>query len=312
MPPVDSATAAASPHSTAPTRLIAIGWALASSACLSNLWVIVRTLNDRHHPFEITFFASLFSLLLFLPWLLKVGRSALYTKRIGRHFIRACFNSIGIMAWFWALTLMPLADAAALGLMSPLAATIAAMIFLGENVRLRRWLALGFGAAGALVIIRPGFQEVGLGVWLIVTMAVFSAFQRTLAKTLTRTEGSATSVVYLMLFQAPIALAVALPFWVAPLPGEWPLLVASGILLGGAHYCFMQSVQLADVSALEPYNFVRLIFAAVLGFFIFSEIPDLWTWIGGGMIIMSTSYLARREAALRAQGRSASVPPTVE
>lgn len=312
MPPANSASLVALPHSSAGTRLVAIGWAIASSACLANLWVIVRTLNDRHHPFEITFFASLFSLLLFVPWMLKVGRAAFYTQRLRWHSLRGVFNSIAILAWFTALTLMPLADAAALGLMSPLAATIAAMVFLGENVRLRRWLALGFGAVGALVIIRPGFQEVGLGVWLIVTMAVFSAFQRTIAKTLTRTESSATSVVYLMIFQSPITLLIALPVWVTPLPGEWPLLVGAGLLLGGAHFCFMQSVRLADISALEPYNFVRLIFAAVLGYFLFSEIPDMWTWVGGLMIVVATSYLARREAALRLEGRAAGTPPSVE
>lgn len=313
MPPSETLSAdAISEASIARTRLIAIGWAVASSACLSNLWIIVRNLNDRHHPFEITFFASLFSLILFVPWMVKVGRTALHTNRLGRHFIRGVCNSIGIMAWFWALTLMPLADAAALGLMAPLAATVAAMVFLGESVRLRRWLALGFGAAGALVIIRPGFQEVSLGVWLVIIMAVFSAFQRTLAKTLTRTESSSTSVVYLMMFQTPIALAVALPFWVTPLPNEWILLAGSGLLLGGAHFCFMQSVQLADVSALEPFNFVRLVFAAILGFLFFSEIPDVWTWTGGAMIIASTSYLARREAALRREGRPVGVPPTVE
>lgn len=286
-------------RSASKTQLVAIGWAILSSACLAVLWVIVRHLSVRYHAFEITFFGTLFGLLVFIPWMIKVGPTAFRSQKKLWHLVRATCNGIGILAWFWALTLMPLADAAALNLIAPLAVTIAAMIFLGEIVRLRRWIALGFGAAGALVVIRPGFQEISLGVWLVLITVLFSAFQRIIAKQLTRTEGSATSVVYLLVFMLPITFLAALTEWVTPLPADFIGFAAIGLLLGSAHYCLMASLQLADVSALEPFNFTRLIWGALFGFFIFNEEPKITTVIGGVMIIVATSYLAHREAALR-------------
>lgn len=286
-------------RSAAKTQLIAIAWAILSSACLASLWVIVRHMSSRFHAFEITFFGTLFGLIVFIPWMIRVGPSAFKSNKKVWHMVRATCNGIGILAWFWAVTLMPLADAAALNLVAPLAVTILAMIFLGEIVRLRRWIALGFGAAGALVVIRPGFQEVSLGVWLVMITVLFSAFQRIIAKSLTSTEGSATSVVYLLIFMLPITFAAALTEWVTPQPADMIGFVSIGILLGSAHYCLMASLQLADVSALEPYNFTRLIWGALFGFIFFQEGLKLTTVIGGLMIIVATTYLAHREAALR-------------
>ena len=263
------------------------------------MWVVVRELAEGYHPFEITFFGSVFALLVFVPWILRTGLNAFRTQRIGLHLIRSSFNGVAILAWFWALTLIPLADAAALNLITPLAVTIAAMIFLGEIVHVRRWIALCVGAAGAVVVVRPGFQEISLGVWLVLVTVAFSAFQRIFGKQLAATEGSATSVVYMMIFMLPITFVAALFEWRHPAAIDFIGFAIIGVLLAGAHYCLMASLRLADISSLEPFNFTRLIWGTLLGFFIFHEAPSLWTWIGGIMIISATTYLAHREAALR-------------
>ena len=103
---------------------------------------------------------------------------------------------------------------------------------------------------------------------------------------------------WVALLQIPITLLMAIYFWIWPNLIQLSMLAGVGILVGGAHYTMTLAYDRTDLSALEPFNFVRLIIAALIGFFFFSELPDAWTWIGGFIIIASTSYIARREAKL--------------
>ncbi|MDP6427124.1 MAG: DMT family transporter [Rhodospirillales bacterium] len=282
---------------------LAVFYAALFSALLAIMWVIVRQVAERIHAIEITFFGVLFGFIVFLPSALRYGPQVFHSRRVGIHFVRGVCNGIAILAWFWALTLMPLADATALNLLAPLMVTVGAIFFLGESVGPRRWFALGLGALGAMVIIRPGFQEISLGVWLALATVVFSAFQRLIAKSLAGTEANVTSVLYLMAFMVPVSLAPAALVWVWPRPADYLWLFVIGGLLSGAHFALMKSLQLADVSALEPVSFTRLLWGALFGYLFFAEVPDTSVWVGGIMIISATTYVARREAALRS-GRS--------
>ncbi len=278
---------------------MAVFWAAVSSGMLAVLWVIVRDVSSRIPSVEVTFFATFFGLLMFIPWLVRRGKQVFVTRRLGTHLVRGVLNAVGVLAWFTALSMLPLADAAALILLMPLGVIVGAMLFLGENVGPRRWLALAIGIFGALVIVRPGIETVGIGVGLVMITVVCGATQRLIAKSLTRTESSSTSVIYLMMFMAPVTFIVALFVWQTPAPSDLLKLLFAGFLLSGAHFTFMHSIRLADVSALEPVNFTRLVWAAILGYVFFAEIPDIWTWIGGALIVGATTYVARREAAIR-------------
>jgi drug/metabolite transporter (DMT)-like permease len=148
-------------------------------------------------------------------------------------------------------------------------------------------------------VIRPGFEEVSLGVGLVMITVFASAGQRVFAKSLIATDSSTTCVLYLTLFMIPITLAAAVFVWQWPALEHYPWLILIGALLSLAHYALMRSLRLADVSALEPVNFTRLIWGALFGFLFFAEVPDIFTWIGGFMIISATSYVAHREAMAR-------------
>jgi drug/metabolite transporter (DMT)-like permease len=277
----------------------AVLWAAASSGILAIMWVFVRQMADRLHPLEITFFGTFFGFLFFLPSVLKYGIGIFKTARLHHHFYRGCFNGVAILSWFTALTLLTLADAAALNLIAPLCVSVGAVIVLKEHMGPRRWFALVLGAAGALVIIRPGFEDVGLGVWLVLITVLASAAQRLFAKSLIAADSSTTCVLYLTLMMIPITLLAASFVWTWPALEDYPWLILIGALLSIAHFALMRSLRLADVSALEPVNFTRLIWGAGLGYLFFAEVPDSYTWIGGFMIISATSYVAHREAQLR-------------
>lgn len=273
------------------------------------MWVFVRQMAAHIHPLEITFFGTFFGFLFFLPVVFKLGFGVFRSNRVLHHFYRGCINGTAILAWFMALTLLTLADASALNLLAPLCVSIGAVIFLKEHMGPRRWFALALGAAGALVVIRPGFEDVGLGVGLVMITVVASAGQRLFAKSLIATDSSTTCVLYLTFFMIPISLVAALPVWQWPSLEHYPWLILIGALLGIAHYALMRSLRLADVSALEPVNFTRLIWGALFGFLFFAEVPDIFTWLGGFMIISATSYVAHREAQLRRVTRSTKPPP---
>ena len=269
------------------------------SAFLAVGWVLVRHVAEEIHPLEVTFWGNFFGFVTFVIATLLSGKGYFRTTRAKAHFIRAAFNSCAILAWFWGLTLIPLADAAALNLIAPLLITIGAIFFFKETVGPRRWLALAVGATGALVVVRPGFQDLDLGIGLVSLTIIFSAGQRLVSKSLSHTDPSVTSVLYLMFFMLPFTLAASLPVWSWPTIPQLGLMATLGFLLSLAHFAWMRALTYSDISALEPIGFTRLLWGALFGFLFFSEVPTIWTWIGGLMIVGATSYIARREAALR-------------
>ena len=256
----------------------------------------VRGVGKNIHPYEIAFFTSLFSFSFYFPWLARTKFELMRTSKFRIHFFRAFINAGAVVAWYTALAMTPLADATALALISPLFITLGAAIFLGEKARLRRWIAIGVGIFGALLIIRPGFQSFSFGFLFVILSIVLGGGSRIFAKHLTKWDKPITIGAWVALLQIPITLALAIFYWQWPDPIQWAMLVALGLLVGGAHFTMVTAYNRSDVSALEPFNFMRLIIAALIGFFIFSELPDAWTWAGGVIIIASTSYVARREA----------------
>ena len=274
--------------------LIVIG-----SAFFASMHAGVRFVSATVHPFEIAFFRNVFGFLVFTPMLARSGLMLLHTRRIGAHIGRGAINSCSMLAWFSALSLMPLADATALALTGPLFVTLGAMFFLGETVRARRWIALGVGALGTIVIIRPGFEEVGVGTLLVLFTAFSVSGSKLIAKSLTRTDPTVTIVAYLTLTMMPITLVAALFVWRWPSLGELAWLAAIGAVGSCGHLCFIKAYTFADVSAVEPITFTRLIWAALIGYLVFAEAPDLGIWFGAGMIVAATSYIAHREAVAR-------------
>ena len=201
-------------------------------------------------------------------------------------------------AGFTALTLIPLAEATALSFTAPLFATLGAALILGEIVRQRRIIAIFFGFVGTLIILRPGIEAVSPGALLAIANAITIAITVLIVKKLTTTEKPITIVAYMALLQTPMALIPALFYW------EWPSLITWTWLfcLAGAgtigHLMYTKAIQLAEVSQLQPIDFVRLPIIALFGYIVFAEQPSIWVWIGGAVIFLSTAYVTHREATI--------------
>lgn len=257
---------------------------------------LVRHIGPSLHPFEIAFFSNLFSALFYVPWFMKVGLAPLKTTKFPLHFIRSFFNAGALVCWYTALSLTPLGDAVALALTGPLFVTIGAFLFLGEKIRSRRWIALGVGLCGALVIIRPGFEAVSIGFLFVLASALSGAGTKLFAKHLSKTDSPITCSAYVAILQTPITFALALFVWRTPSLEQLFWLAIVGIFVAMAHIFMVKAFTYAEVSAMEPIVFVRLIFAAAIGYLAFGEFPALWTWIGAAIIVASSSYIAHRES----------------
>ena len=281
--------------------LAALALMLLASLLLASMHGMVRFVSADLHAFEIAFFRNVFGFCVLIPWLMRIGRGAFATRRFPLHAVRGFLNGGSMLLWFLGLSLIPLAEATALSLASPLIATVGAILFLGEPVRGHRWLGLGLGVAGMLAILRPGLEEIGLGAVVVLLSAVFVTASKLIAKTLTRTESPTTIVAWLTLLMIPVTAVPAAFVWQTPTAFELLMLLGIGALGSCGHLCLVHAYRLADVGLVEPLVFFRLIWAALLGFLVFAEIPDLGVWIGGALIVAATTHLARRESGASAR-----------
>lgn len=271
-------------------------WMVLSCACFASTLTIVKYASAGVHPFEIAFFRNGFSLLLMLPWFLRVGLAPLRTRRFGMHLLRTISTLSVMLCGFTAVSLMPVADMMALTFTAPLFATLGAALFLGEKVGGRRWTAVVVGFAGAMIILRPGIQALTLPVLLALATAVLIACSLLLIKSLARTEPVAAIVFYVSLLLTALSLPPALTVWTTPSPEELWWLAAIGLVGTVDQIAITRSFAATDASAVLPFDFARLIFAAILGYLVFAERPDLWTWVGAAIILGATFDSGRREA----------------
>jgi drug/metabolite transporter (DMT)-like permease len=284
-----------------PPPLSAALWMVGSAVFFSGLSGVIRHLGQEMHPFEVAFFRNLFGLAFMLPWLWRAGRAGLETRRLALYGVRAFLGLISMLCWFTALALLPIAQVVALSFTAPLFATMAAALFLGETVRARRWTATLAGLVGVGVILWPQVEGAGgaslsPGAILALLSTAISVAITLIVKRLTRTEPANAIVTYMVLLMTPMSLVPAAFVWTWPPLDTWLWLVALGGLGSLGHVCYVRSFALADASAVMPYDYTRLLFAALIGWIAFGELPTIYTWIGAAVIVASAIYIARREA----------------
>jgi drug/metabolite transporter (DMT)-like permease len=258
--------------------------------------VMIRMANKEVHVLEIVFFRYFISLIIMVPWMARRGLSGLKGKNLYILFARSVSSYIGAILWFASMIYLPLAEATALGYTAPLFATLGAVLFLDEVVGNRRWWALAVGFIGTLIILRPGIDTITLPALYAIGGAIFIANSVLLVKILNRTESAETIVLYMGIFSTPLSFGVAIFFWKTPSFETLFWLIGIGIFSTLAHLAYTRSFAIADASAVLPFDYIRILMAAALGFGVYGEIPDIWTWAGTIVIISSALYIARRES----------------
>ena len=265
------------------------------SLCYALLWAIVRYLAEELHPFQLVFFRTFLGFMFIMPALRHMELSQV--RKIPRplYFFRALFNITSVFGAFYAVSHIPLADAVAYSYLAPIFASILAAMFLGERFRLARLLAILCAFAGMLVLLRPGFQELSPGVIGALVSAFCFAATMTSVKKLTADDPPSVVTFYGFALGTPISLVVALFYWQWPTALQWPLILMLGVCSLTAHICMARAFSLADMTAVMPVDFTRLIFASLIGITLFGDPFDVYTWIGAAMILGSSVYVAYRE-----------------
>lgn len=275
-------------------------WMLVSCALIAAVATLGRyATNAGVPPLQVVFLRLLFALITMLPLLIWRGPSLLRTTQIKTYMVRVVIGLSAMTTWFIGLSLVPVGEVTAISFLSPLFATIFAVFFLGEVVRIRRWIATIVGFLGALVILRPGMTEISLGVWLVIFSAIAMGLSTMYIKRLTDGDDPDKVVFLSTILMTPITLLPALYVWEWPDPGLWPYLALFGPIATVGHICLARAFAATEASFVMGFDFARLPFAVLYGYLLFGEIIDVWTWVGAGIIFAASVYIARREAFLR-------------
>ena len=271
---------------------------MSSTVCFGLMAVAIKLASATLHTFEIAFFRNFFGLMAALPLLLRHGPGLLRTAQLPRYVFRCFIGIVSMLCGFWAIGHLPLAQAVALSYSTPIFVTIAAVIFLHEQVRARRWAAVALGFAGMIVIVRPGTDGFSAGTLVALVAAVLSGIVSIQIKLLSKTEPADRIVLLTTLLWVPMSLLPALTVWEWPHGIAWVWVIAAGFLGTGGHMLWTRALKLGDVSALTPISFMQLPLVAVAGWLLFQEPLDRWTAIGAGVIFAANAYIAHREARL--------------
>lgn len=271
---------------------------LGSTLFFGMMAVAIRLASDTMSTYMIAFFRNLFGLLALLPLLPWHTPAALQTRQLPRYLLRSALGVLSMLCGFWAIGHLPMAQAISLSYSTPLFVTIAAVIFLHERVRLRRWSAVIIGFIGVLVIVQPGSTSFSLGTLVALSAAVLSGIVAIQIKQLSRVDPADTIVLYTYLFWVPLSLVPALFDWQWPHGVAWLWAVAIGVLGTGGQLLWTRALKLGDVSALTPISFMQLPVVAFAAWLLFGEDPSRWTLLGAAIIFIANAYIAHREAQL--------------
>ncbi|WP_088279179.1 DMT family transporter [Ideonella sp. A 288] len=276
-------------------------WAASAGFIFSLLNATMRSLTLTVDPFQSQFLRYAFGLAVLLPIVWRHGLAAYRPKDMVGQFTRGGLHTLGLCLWFVALPKIPLADMTAIGFTGPIFIMIGAYLFFREPMRWERWLATALGFAGVMIVVGPKLSlgnPGAAGLYHLVMLASAPVFAGSflLTKALTRHENTGTILVWQSITVSLFSLPLALWHWQPLSAGQWAGYLLCGVLGSAGHYCLTRSFTVADISATQSAKFLDLIWASMLGFLLFADVPSQSTLIGGVLICAATVWVARREA----------------
>ena len=269
-----------------------IALAVTAIALFTGMISLVKYLSTSFAPMQIAFFRSVCALGLCLPILLAdSGLRGLRTATPSAYVLRGFVGAGSIVSSFYGVSLLPIADWVAMSFMVPLFVTALSAPVLGETVGAHRWAAIALGFAGILIIVPPTGSA---SLWAL-AVGMTAQFLVSLALVLIRRMGTAertTTIVFYYMVALSLMTAMVAPLdWRMPSGVQWPLLALVGIVAGGAHLLITSAYRLAPASVISPFDYTGIVWAILLGYFVWGEKPDINLFIGGAMVIASGLYV---------------------
>ncbi len=277
-----------------------IFWVTISMALFAGLAAFSRAaMNAGLHPFVVLFIRNVLSVSAMLPLFMWRGPSLLQSNALGLYGLRVAVSFTSMLSWFYAILLIPIGELTAISFLGPLFGTLGAIFFLGERVRWRRWAALIVGFSGAMIILRPTGNSIGLGQVCAIIAAMTGGITAILVKQLTARDDPDKIVFLTNLMLTPLSLIPALFFWTTPTLAVLPILLGVGLCAVLGHVALVRGYAATDASLAQTFEFSRLPFSVAIGYAAFGETIDRWTWVGAAIIFAAAIYITNREARLR-------------
>ncbi len=297
-------------------------WLLASAIMFTFTGVLVKTLGETLHPFEISLFRGLVALAVILPIFARTGgiSAGMKTQIPLLQMTRGVVGSLAMFLGFYAIVALPLADAQAISFSRNLFLVPLAAFILAEAVGPRRAIAAAIGFIGVLIMLRPGMESgmesggdeaamiLSLGAAAALGHAFLVALATVLVNIASRYDGPVTLMFYTNIVSVTLIAIPTIFVWQTPNMTELAMLVAMGVLATASHNCFIRAFAMGEASVIAPVDYSRLIFAALAGWLVFASVPDIYTIIGASIIVASSFYIVRREAGLQ-KGEGEKAPP---
>ncbi len=270
-------------------------WLMTAVVGMAVQSALVKWLGQNIESIQIMFLRGAIGLLMVLPLLLRPS-VRIYTGNIKLHILRAIAGVLSMFCWFYTLTRLSLAEATSYSFTMPLFLTVLAWGLLKEKPEWRVWCATVIGFCGVLIMMRPTQVTMELATLSGLAAALFHALAAILIKTLSNKESAVHLLLYFPIVAIVILAVPALVRWEDPSLIEWFGLIGVAGLGVQTQWSFIRACRLADMSVIAPFDYSRLLFAAILGYVFFVEIPDYWTIAGALVIVLTTLYVARRGA----------------
>lgn len=288
----------------------AVIWVTLSMAMMGGLAAFARaTTNTGMHPVEVVFLRNLIAATLLSPLLVWRGTSLLRSEQLNLYGVRVLVSLLSMQAWFYALSLIPIGEVTAISFLAPVFGTVGAIFFLGEQVRLRRWTAVGVGFLGAMIILRPGLVPLGLGQAFALFNAMSIGVTVIMVKQLTARDDPDKIVFLTNLMLTPMSLVPALFVWSWPPADALVPALGMGLTAVLGHVALVRGYAATDASLAMTFEFSRLPFSVLIAYLAFGETIDASTWVGAAVIFASALYITRREARLAAERRAGTAAP---
>jgi drug/metabolite transporter (DMT)-like permease len=276
--------------------VLGIAAVIAGMAFMTIMDAFAKWLGAGYPIGQVVFFRTLFSLIPVAVIIWQSGGPAtLRTRRPGLHLLRALSALTAMFCFFFALRFMALADAVAVAFVAPLLVTGLSMPLLGERVGPRRWAAVFVGFLGAMIVVRPGGETFQWAALLPAVAALGYAFVVLVGRRLSRHESIASILFYSTTINTVLA-GLTLPFaWKTPPLGDFALFLAMGLIGGFGMYFLTLAYRHAAAAVLAPFEYTALLWGVLIGWLLWSELPDLWVWVGAAVVVASGLYILYRE-----------------
>ena len=258
----------------------------------------IKLAQEELNVFTTGFLRFFFGFLIITPYILKTKFEVFSTKNLKIHILRSALNLPAMLLGFAALAMLPLEKMTAIHFIVPIIVTILAVIFLKEKIYLYRSIALVMGFLGMLIILRPGIIDISIGIYMALISSLIWSVVIILTKKVSKDDSAITILshqyVYMSLFSFPLVIY----FWDQPNLKTIIFILCAAMSGTILHIALNHAYKLVDVTMTQPYSFLGLVVSSIIGYFVFSDKPDFYTWLGASVIFCGVLLISYRELKL--------------